>query len=314
MNKRYNSLNDWLKHRFGKRVYKVGIESGLTCPNRDGKHGRDGCIFCSTDSFRPWSALGEPASSIRAQVEEGIRYLRRRHGAGKVISHFANGTNTYTSAEVLEFMLNEAIEHEDVVGLAVSTRPDCMPDDHLRILKKFSDQMLLWVELGLQSSHDKTLELINRGHTVEQFMQACRRLQKLGIFTCAHVILGLPGETHTMMMETARFINRIGIWGVKIHNLHVLSETELERMFLRGEVTVATLEEYASCVADFLEELSPSIVIHRFNSHSPRRFTVAPEWSINKLGVFNAVEAELERRDTWQGKKYRDSSFVVRGS
>jgi uncharacterized protein len=304
LNKRYNSLNEWLRARFNGRVFKISLESGLSCPNRDGSKDKSGCIFCNMDSLRPTSALDSGIERLDVQIEKGLHYIENRHGKGKLIAHFGNGSNTYAPAEQLAKMINEAISHPAIVGLAISTRPDCITKDHLKLFDELNRKTLLWLELGLQSSNDETLKLIRRGHTAAQFSDTCAQLKKLGIMTCAHVILGLPHETSEMMIESARFLNRHGAWGVKLHNLHVLKGTELEKMHAHGEIILPDLSTYAKWVVDFLEELSPEIVVHRVNSHSPRRLTVAPEWSINKLAIFNAVDAEFKRRDTWQGKKY----------
>jgi uncharacterized protein len=311
---RYNSINDLLKQRFGERVFKVTLESGCACPNRDGPLGSGGCTFCQPEALRPSTARepGRSPAPIAAQLAEGIDYIRRRHGAQKVIAYFQNGTNTAAPAAELVPLFHTAIGHPAVVGLAISTRPDCIEEGHLELLQGLAAQTMLWVELGLQSAHDATLVDIRRGHTAAQFALATERLARAGIPVCAHVILGLPGETPEMMRATARFLNDAGVWGVKIHNLHVLAGTAMAERYERGELAIPSLAEYAGWVVDFLEELAPSIVIHRVNGHSPRRLTVAPAWSVNKLAILNAVEAELERRQTWQGKYCREAYLVKR--
>lgn len=241
---------------------------------------------------------------VRKQLEDGIEFVRKRHGSRRVISYLQNGSNTYLPATRLAPILESAVAHPSVVGLAVSTRPDCVEEGHVGILADLSRRTMLWVELGLQSAHDDTLIRINRGHDVSDFERAQADLSGTGIPVCAHVILGLPGETPEMMIDTARFLNKAGVWGVKIHNLHVLKDTRLAKEFREGEVHIPSLKEYARWVADFLEALSPEIVIHRLSSHSPRSLTLAPEWSINKLATLNAVHKEIARRDTWQGKKF----------
>jgi len=303
---RYNSINALLRGRFGERVFKVTLEVGSGCPNRDGSKGSDGCSFCHPDALRAstWEGSGATPRPIGQQLDEGVEYIFRRHGSRRVISYLQSGSNTYMPKGRLAPILREAIAHPAVVGLAVSTRPDCIEDGHVRLLGDISRETMLWVELGLQSSHDGSLIRMRRGHTVSDFEHASRKLKEAGIDVCAHIVLGLPGETPEMMIETARFLNDSGVWGVKIHNLHVLKDTPLEEEFKRGEVPIPTLDEYAGWVTDFLEELDPAIVIHRFNSHSPRGLTVAPEWSVNKLATLNAVHAELERRDTFQGKRF----------
>jgi radical SAM protein (TIGR01212 family) len=302
---RYKSINTLLRERFGERVYKVTLDIGSGCPNRDGTYGRDGCNFCHPEALRPNTSrdLRTTPEPLRAQIEKGIEYVRRRHGSRRVISYLQNGSNTYAAADKLRPLLREAVAHPSVAGLAVSTRPDCIEQPHADLMAELAEGTMVWVELGLQSSHEETLIRIGRGHGVACFEQAHAMLSDAGVPVCAHVILGLPGETHGMMMDTARFLNETGVWGVKIHNLHVLKDTRLEGEFRRGEVHIPSLEEYAGWVVDFLEELSPETVIHRLGSHSHRRLTVAPEWSINKLATLNAVHDELERRGTWQGKR-----------
>ena len=305
MNKRYNSINIWLRDAFGERVFKVSLEGGLSCPNRDGTVGRDGCTFCHMEGYYPATSPidGNAGKPIRAQLAEGIGYIRRRHAAGKVVAYFQSGSNTHAPAEKLKPLFREAINHPDVVGLAISTRPDCIAPEHVELLRDIAMNKLVWVELGLQSAHDETLKHIRRGHDVECFKRAHGMLRKAGILTCAHMILGLPGETQGMMLESARFLNAERVWGVKIHNLHVLRDTELAAQHARGEIAIPSIGEYAAWVADFLEELDPGIVVHRVNGHSPRHLTIAPVWSVNKLAIFNAVEDELARRETYQGAR-----------
>ncbi len=309
--KRYSSINNTLYERFGERVYKVSLESGLSCPMRDGTLDEDGCAFCNMDSYVPRTIVdGEQWTvnsgriSIKEQLRDGIEYIKRRHETEKVISYFQSGSNTHAPASELKPIFEEALDHPAVVGLAVSTRPDCISDEHVKLFHELSKRTFLWVELGLQSSHNSTLELIERGHTVEQFIEANDLLRRFDIPVCAHTILGLPGESPEMMFETASFLNEHELWGVKIHNLHVLKDTKLERMFRDGKYSVPSLTEYAGWVVSFLEILNPNILVHRLNSHSPRRLTIAPEWSINKLAIFSEVERQLEERDTWQGKRF----------
>jgi uncharacterized protein len=309
--KRYSSINNALYERFGERVYKVSLESGLSCPNKDGTIGSSGCIFCNTDSYIPKTTIdGEQYAinvgelTIGEQLETGIEYVKGRHGAKKVISYFQSGSNTHAAASTLKPIFEEAIDHPSVVGLAISTRPDCILDEHAELFDELSRKTFLWVELGLQSSHDSTLKLIERGHSVEQFVHASDLLKKFNIPICVHTILGLPGESLEMMLTTAKFLNEQDVWGAKIHNLHVLKDTKLEKMYRNGECNIPSLKEYACWVASFLETLNPNILIHRLNSHSPKRFTIAPEWSVNKLATFNEIEKQLKETDSWQGKRY----------
>ena len=305
MNVRYHSLNDHLTERFGTRVYKVTLESGCGCPNRDGTRGVRGCSFCNERSYSPATnphTSPRPPPPLRVQLEEGSAYVRRRHGAEKFIAYFQRGSNTYGPVERLRALYTEAIAYPEVVGCAISTRPDCCSRALCDMIAETARRTYCWVELGLQSAHEATLNRIGRGHTVDEFARAHELCASRGIPVCAHVIVGLPGETRAHLIETARFLNTRGVWGVKIHNLHVLEHTALADEYRAGAYCPLTLETYAQWTVDFLERLSPATVIHRVNSHSPRALTVAPEWSVNKLAIFNAVEAEMERRDTWQGR------------
>jgi radical SAM protein (TIGR01212 family) len=305
--KRYNSINEALKRRFGCKVFKVSLTSGLGCPNRNGTIGMGGCAFCSEESYltavdvKQWE---DCEKAVRDVLKEGIEYIKRRHGASKFISYFQSGTNTCASAERLKKIFEQAIDHPDVVGLAIGTRPDCIAEEHCALFENLSTKTMLWVELGLQSANDKTLEMINRGHTAADFSKAVKLLKTRDVSVVAHVILGLPGESMKDMMRTADFLNREGVDGVKIHNLHVLKGTRLEEWYEQGKIEIPALETYAQWVASFLERLKPSIFIHRVNGHAPKNITVAPQWSINKLAIFNAVERELERRNSYQGKTY----------
>lgn len=298
---RYRSINQFLKEKFGVRVFKISLNGGFSCPNRDGTKNSFGCIYCNPESNRPAASRGK---NIKDQLVEGIEYARKRHHAGKFIPYFQHFSNTYADISVLKKLYHDAITHPDVVGLSISTRPDCISDETLKLLEDLGKKTFLWLELGLQSANDKTLNLLNRSHTVRDFCDAVNAAHGHGINTCAHIILGLPDETRVDMLHTIKTLNILKIGGIKIHNLHVLKNTVLAGMYARGEINMLTQKEYASLVVDCLEHLSPDVLIHRFNSHSPRNLTITPEWSVNKLGTLNAVHAELERRNTWQGKLF----------
>jgi len=314
MKQRYRSINDLLKEFAGQRVYKVALDAGFGCPNRDSALSKGACAFCNERSYYPAERKNriQDADPIHQQLKDGIAYVKDRHGAKKFIAYFQRGSNTYGPVDKLRRTYNAAIDHPDVVGLAISTRPDCISDTLCDALEEIASKTMLWAELGLQSSHDKTLDLIGRGHTVKDFIDAHKKLNKKNIPVCAHVILGLPGESGDDIIKTARFLGDNNVWGVKIHNLHVLKDTQLASMYENGEINLPTLEEYAGMVADFIEHLPKDTVVHRVNGHSPRNLTIAPEWSVNKLAIFNAVQTELEKRDTWQGRK--NKGLVARGS
>ena len=300
----YRSINTFLKEKFGERVYKISLGASFTCPNRDGTKSTGGCIFCNPESNHPGRSIEKPISE---QLESGVQEVLKRHHSTKFIAYLQHYSNTYADSARLKKIYAESIAHKDIVGLAVSTRPDCLDDGALEALKEISQKTFLWVELGLQTANDATLQFLERHHTKEEFVDAARKLRAAKIMTCAHMILGLPNEKSEDVFKTVALLNDEQIDGVKIHNLHVLKNTRLEKLYNDGALKVLELDEYASLVVDCLERFSPQMLIHRFNSHSPRALTVAPLWSVNKLATLNAVHSELARRDTFQGKLFHQS-------
>lgn len=297
---RYRKFNTFLRETFGRKVYKVGLRGGFDCPNRDGRKGVGGCIFCNQESSEP---LGYVAGMpLARQLAEGCDYIRGRHGVDAFIAYFSDYSTTYAAVPELERLYREALAFPGVVGLALSTRPDCLSARTLDLLGRIGREAFCWVELGVQSAEDRSLARINRCHTVADSRRAIGELRSRGIPVSAHVILGLPGETRADMMRTADFLAETGVEGVKIHNLHVIEHTPLAELYRRGEYETMVLAEYASLAVDFLERLPPGVIVQRLSGEAPRRMTLAPAWSVNKLAVFNAVESELERRDTWQGR------------
>jgi len=301
--RRYRPLSEHLTERYGCRVFRVSLDAGLTCPNKDGSKGRGGCTFCNS------STLAHPPDvdrgSIREQLLHGMEYLRKKRRAEKFIAYLQPNSNTYAPIEILERLYQEATDHPDVVALAVSTRPDCLGEDVLELLETFSRKIDVWVELGLQTAKEATLAALNRGHTVADFERAVAGARERGIPVCAHVILGLPGESRADMTDTARFLARHNVWGVKIHPLHIQKGTALEGLYHRGEVSVLNLDEYAERVVDFLGELPPQTVIHRLSGSTPRRFLVAPPWGSNRFTPPAIIREILEARNSRQGEKYR---------
>jgi hypothetical protein len=297
--KRYYDFKSYLKNVFGARVAKLPIDAGFTCPNRDGRSGTGGCIFCDGrgSAVRRSGPLPSVTSQLAAMRE---RYLR--HGAERFIPYFQTFTNTDAPLERLRSLWDEAVGFSpDVVGLAVGTRPDCVPDATLDLLASYGARVRVHLELGLQSAHPATISRINRGHTREQFDDAVRRAAARGIEVVAHVILGLPGETPAMMRETARALAALPIAGLKIHALLVLEGTALAEQWRRGAVSLPDLPTYAGWVADFLELLPPEVFIERLTADGYRDVLLAPDWTGNKLATLNAIERELVRRDSRQG-------------
>ena len=299
---RYNGLNRFLRETFGQKVFKVGLVGGFTCPNRDGTLGTAGCSFCNPDSSKPLNHA--PGMSIGKQLASGTAYIQRRHRANAFLAYFQDRTTTYGDPRALEALYNETLAFPGVVGLCLCTRPDCLSEPVLSLLEGLSKNHFIWVELGVQSGSESTLERMSRRHTVAQTEQAFKKLHSRGIRTSGHVILGYPGETHSEAMATAELLNRAGTAGVKIQNLHVVRNTELERQYATDRFSLPDRREYAALAVDFLERLRPAIVIQRLTGEAPAHLTVAPEWSVNKLGVLGEIRAELTRRNTFQGRLY----------
>jgi radical SAM protein (TIGR01212 family) len=297
---RYRKVNGFLRDTFGEKVYRVGLRGGFTCPNRDGTKGEGGCLFCNPASSEP---LGyEPGMALSRQLAEGVEYIRERHEADKFIAFLSDYTATYGVVGRLEELYRGALDHPDVVGLALGTRPDCLSPEILDLLESIARETFLWVELGIQSASEASLAMLERRHTVSDSRRAIAALRERAIAVSGHIILGLPGESLREMLATARFLGEAGVHGVKIHNLHVVENTPLAGIYREGGCKLLELEEYAELAVSFLEHLPSSVVIQRVSGEAPRRLTVAPSWSVNKLAVVNAVQRELERRDTWQGR------------
>ena len=297
--KRYLSFNKHLKETFGEKVYKVSIDAGFTCPNRNGERGTGGCIYCYGD--RSIQQLADNAN-IQQQVQKGIEALHKRYKANKFLAYFQSYTNTYAPLEELERLYRTALAEEPIVGISIGTRPDCVDEPVLELLESIAQGYYLWVEYGLQSAHNETLQRIHRGHGFAEFLDAVLRTKKRqGIKICAHVILGLPGEMKNDMIETAKVLTALQVDGVKIHSAHILRDTQFEEMYRSGEYQVMELPEYIEVVCDFLEHLAPGIVIHRLVGDAPRERYIAPEWCMHKSEALRQIDQELTRRNSYQG-------------
>ena len=299
MLKRYLSFSDYLKSLFGEKVYKISLDAGFTCPNHDGSLAVGGCFYCDEGSRAPGV---NPQLSIAKQIEDGKRFLCRKYKAKKFLAYFQAYTNTYAPVDILRQRYEEAIQ-ADVVGLSISTRPDCVNDENLDLIADLSQKTHTWLELGLQTIRDDVLKKINRYHTYEQFLTALEKTQVRKIRTCVHVIFGLPGETIEDMRRTAQAVAHLPIDGVKIHSLHVMRETPLERMYIHGAVSPLLEEDYVRLVCEFLELLPPHIVIHRLTGDAPPAKLLAPLWSANKTRVLTQIDQGLEKRNSFQGSK-----------
>jgi len=300
--KRFNSFNSVLRSRFNSRVYKIGLRLDFTCPNRDGTVAVGGCIYCNNASHTPKDY--RPRTSVTAQLEHGAVALKKRHKAESFIAYFQSYTNTYDSVKKLDKLYREALDFPGVVGLSVATRPDCLADEILDLLAALSQRTYLWLEVGLESMYDRTLAWVNRGHGLSDFIDAVERAKARHLRLCTHLILGFPGETREEILATSLLFNKLGIDGVKLHNLHVIKNTPLEKLYNLGQVPLFNQHEYVELVVDFLERLDPNIVVHRLSGETYRAITIAPAWSIDKIGVHNAIFAAMERRDTWQGRLF----------
>ena len=307
--KLYNNLSDYFKERFGQKVWKVPIYAGLTCPNRDGTKGSGGCVFCEPSTL-VWGSYKQ-GMSVTEQIDSGIKAASKKVKAEKFIAHFQANTNTYAPLNYLEGLYREAIKHQLVAGLSVSTRPDCAGDEVLDLLAAIKKETgFLWLELGLQSSKDSTLELVKRGHIAADFVDAVERAAKRGIDVVAHVIFGLPGEDMSDMIATAEFISSLPVRGVKFHQLDVVRNTPLEAMYERGEVKPLSLEEYVKAVVESIEVLRPDIVVCRLSGDTPKEFLIAPDWGAKKLAIKNRIERLLKERGGFQGKRFRGNSAL----
>lgn len=297
--KKYNQFSRYLENLFGCKVYKVTLDAGFSCPNRDGFISSGGCIFC--DDSGSFSRAHSSLLSVKEQLETGIVAMHRRFKAKKFISYFQAYTNTYADVSHLKGLYDTALSHEDVIGLSIGTRPDCVDYEKINLISSYADSHHVWVEYGLQSIHDRTLKFINRGHTGQQFIDAVKLTQNHGINICAHVIIGLPGETREDVLETARVLADLGIDGVKIHLMCVLKDTQLEKMYHNNEFKLMGPEEYTSAVCDFLEILPSETTIHRLAGNGLKEILVAPKWLEEKFRILNMIDDEFDRRGTVQG-------------
>lgn len=298
---RYNSFGAYAEKKYGTKVYKLALDGGMTCPNRDGSLGEGGCIFCSEGGSGDFAE--RLCGDIGEQIDRAKRRIDSKVRGGKYIAYFQNYTNTYAPTSYLEPLFTSAINHRDVVALSIGTRPDCLPSGVLDLLDNLNRIKPVTVELGLQTMHKSTAKLIRRGYELKVYDEAVCALKARNIEVVTHVILGLPHETRDMMLETVKHVGDIGSDGIKLQLLHVLGNTELEHMYNRGEFECMTEDEYIDLLCDCIKILPPNIVIHRLTGDAPKRLLVAPKWSANKKHVLNSITRTLEIRDVIQGKR-----------
>lgn len=304
MKKRYNSFVGYYKNQYGSRLQKIVIDAGFTCPNRDGSIAFGGCTYCDNNAFHP--SYSTPDKSIMQQMEEGMEFHRRRYRtADSYIAYFQPYSNTYAPLERLKELYAEALSHPDVVGIAVGTRPDCVDEEKLDYLAELSREHIVMVEYGIESCFDATLERINRGHTFQHAAHAVKMTAERGLDVCAHFILGLPGESRDMMLESASVINSLPLTSLKFHQLQIIKGTRMEREFETHPEDFVTfsLGEYLDFFVDILERLRPEICIERFAGEVPPRFVKSTPWGlIRNVELLRLLEKRLEERDSWQGK------------
>ncbi|MBQ8892367.1 MAG: TIGR01212 family radical SAM protein [Bacilli bacterium] len=299
-NKRYYTLDSFYKEKFGCKIAKVSLNANFTCPNRDGTKGVGGCIYCS--SLRSGEYAGNQELNIVEQFNQIKNVMLNKWHDAKFIGYFQAGTNTYASVDKLKEVFEPILTLPNVVGLSIATRPDSITDECLDYLEDLNSRTYLTIELGLQTIHDKTSQLINRCHSLEEFQEMVIKLRKRNINVVVHIINGLPYETRDMMLETIKYLNNLDIQGVKIHMLHILKNTKLAKMYEKEKFHVLTKDEYIDIVVSELELLRPSIVIHRITGDPKVDDLIEPNWLVKKFVVLNDIDKELKKRDTYQGK------------
>lgn len=303
--KRYYSIDYYLKQTFGEKVYRLSLNGGMTCPNRDGTLGSHGCIFCSAAGSGDFAQKNLP---IPEQLAAAKSQIQEKRNCRKFIAYFQAYTNTYAPVDDLRGLFLDAIDDPDVVILSIATRPDCLSGEILDLLAELNQRKPVWIELGLQTIHPSTHRFIRSGFTLDCFHEAVTRLSRLGIPVIVHVILGLPGESRQQMLETVSHVGRLPVFGIKLQLLHVLSDTDLGRLYQQRPFPLFTQEEYCEMICDCLEILPETITIHRLTGDGPKELLIAPLWSSAKRSVLNQIQKTLKNRDTWQGKFFLPES------
>lgn len=304
----YRSLNQAMKERFGCKVYKLALDGGMTCPNRDGTVGSKGCIFCSDVGSGEFAA--PVCGDIHQQIQSAKARVEKKNKGGKYIAYFQSFTNTYGPLSYLETIFSQAVEPEEIVALSVATRPDCLPQEVVDMLCRLNKSKPVWVELGLQTIHSESARYIRRGYDLEVYEDALQRLKDVGLEVITHVILGLPGESHQDMVETVRYVGQTGADGIKLQLLHVLEGTDLAEDYRAGKVPVLSLEEYIPLLEDCLAVLPPDMVIHRLTGDGAKRNLVAPRWTGDKKRVLNAIRTAFQRDQVRQGSQHKSRKNI----
>jgi len=307
---RYNSFGAYMRKTFGTTVYKVNVDAGFTCPNRDGTLGFSGCLYCNNDSFRPSSC--KPSLSISDQVMNGITHTKKRFKASKFLVYFQAYTNTYAPVDVLEQRYQEALAAPDVIGLAIGTRPDAVDLHKIELLESLASKFFILIEYGLQSMHDKSLEFIQRGHDFGAFLHAVEMTKGRGIHIGAHLIAGFPTETRDETLAMAGEISQLPIGFLKMHQLQVIKDTPLAAMYRENPFPVFAYQEYLDFVADFIERTSPHIVFQRLFATAPDEILIAPVWGMNRHQILSDIEKNLAARDALQGRIFTPRTVMIR--
>lgn len=306
--KRYYSLDYYLKHTYGEKLYKIALDGGMSCPNRDGTIDHRGCIFCSAGGSGDFAS--DRRLSITEQIETGKTRIAAKHSGNGYIAYFQAYTNTYAPVSYLRNIFTEAIQHPEVRILSIATRPDCLNEDIIDLLKELSQIKPIWIELGLQTIHEKSTQFIRRGYELTIFDQAVNNLRKAKIPIIVHTILGLPGETPDDIYRTIEYLNTKDIQGIKLQLLHILKGTDLHTIYEDKPFWIPTLEEYLELLGECISRLRPDIVIHRITGDGPKSLLIAPLWTGNKRLVLNRIQSYLKRQNIWQGRSYIDGRTI----
>lgn len=309
----YYSLNDYLKEQFGEKIYKVAIDAGLTCPNRDGKIDTRGCIFCSAGGSGDFAVSRKDFPSISQQIEAGVSLFSGKKTGNRFIAYFQAFTNTYGSVDYLEKIFSEALSHPSIVGISIATRPDCLDAEILSLLSSLKERYagkFIWVELGLQTIHEDTALYIRRGYSLPVFEKALTDLEALEIQVIVHVILGLPNESNERILQTIDYLAEKNVFGIKLQLLHILKGTDLAKDYVKNSFSVYTKEEYIDLVIDCIEHLPKNMVLHRVTGDGPKNLLIAPLWSGNKKDVLNALHHRFKERGAYQGRYFYDTGSI----
>lgn len=297
---RINTINTYLKNKFGHKVVKLSLDGGFTCPNRDGTKGTGGCLFCSASGSGDMAA---GSGNIRADLDQQIRLLSPKWPDARYIAYFQSHTNTYAPVDQLRAKFYAALEHPEVIGIAIATRPDCLPNDVLQLLDEINKKTFMWVELGLQTIHDDTMKAMNLCYTLSDYDDAAAKLHELGIRTVTHLILGLPGESCEMMLDSVSYVSSKKIFGIKLHMLNLVKGSAMEKLY-PDFVSFNTIEEYTDLVISAIELIPPTTTLHRISADAPRSTLISPSWSYMKRTILNGIHKTMKERNTWQGRRY----------